>query len=152
MGGTFDSPIAPIEIPQDYRIERVTTEVALRVFTKLIFGIVASDQETEEEYFKLFKQPHWQHWVVKNSDESVVATGSSLIIGKSMSFWNACTDPSYRRRGLSTALAKTALLDAKDKGCQIWLAYLAGARMAEGFLTKLGGRILGSLDIYRKVE
>ena len=66
---------------------------------------------------QLPRQPHWRQWLAFDGD-TPVATSLLFIHGDAAWAGWAATRPSYRGRGLHTALVSARLRDAADHGCR----------------------------------
>lgn len=148
LGGVLDESLPQEPVPDGYEIAHVETEEDLKLFTSLAFKIFAEEGEEEGEYLKLYQNPSWNHWMVKDATGKVVSIRSTLITDQSMSFWNGATDEDHRCKGLNSSLARVCMVDAAKKGCKIWSSFLDSGSMAEGLLTKLGGKPICTLDVY----
>ena len=74
-------------------------------------------QEVERILAQLPRQPHWRQWLAFDGD-TPVATSLLFINGDVAWAGWAATRPSYRGRGLHSALVAAWLRDAADHGCE----------------------------------
>lgn len=132
-------------------IKTVSTKKELTDFCKVIADCFGFNAKVEEQYLQMCQaamdqkeQIHFLAYV----DDIPVSTATLSTTPLSAGIWNCATLPSYRKKGIGTALAYHATQHAKEKGHSEVMAVLMPKGMACGLFKSLGYQEVSTLPFY----
>ncbi len=79
-----------------------------------------------------------------------VGTALAVVDGNTAGIYAVATLPSHRKKGISTAIMKQAVSDAKSRGCTVVTLQVKQDSYVEGFYTHLGFKRVFVTGMYRR--